>query len=777
MGSGGGTLSAASTLTGSTGQTRVRWTLGPAEGPQSASASVSGVAPVAFTATGAPNTSGSGTMTAAGGAIGLPDGTRVVFPAGAVSGTVQVTLAKGNPATFLDGITESERVLITVTASVAQFAKPVEIRVPLPAAMTLADSSNLLVARIDSMGVLDIFPAAIRLLDGKPYAVVETASFSNWLFEWFFGKTPPAKMTLPVPFYSQGDTHGCWAAGVQMITQAVKPSETDAIPEIIGDFVIDVMDPKGGFSELEWRVRSNLPNLIGRRTGVKPNREMWLFYQLGVTDRLKLRVKHLIGLEKRPVLFFPTWESHSVVLVGYDGDTFFVHDSQAVDTLKGYTARPWSQIVAGAWPLSAAYLVTVPAPIAVSAPVSVNIIPLSLSWIKPKIGAQVPEQYLFYWDHTFPRGYSFRIPGTPTFTATQTLPGEVATFSIPGSLQVINGSPTADQDLTYVLQISAVGMPDVDYTHTRQVTVPYNRNRGYVIPPITIDTFRYNTTSATEYSLTATVSGATGVVAGQTISFSIASVTPELSAVVPDTAAVGHEVVITGRGFGRLPYRNGVLFNGVLAAPDDIRSWKDDTIRVKVPAGATTGPLTVRRGTVPSNALPFTVSTVRTLAGNLERTNTTVFWGPAVIRASGTWSFEGINARIAYSDPELNYLSLRAKVNAPIELRASGYAAVEPLTWTQLNDDGSRVEYTYRTEVTLSIDNREGPTFSKVGTDQDFTLSFTMTSLNQWLAVDIWVNGYSSGVSYRADGTVESTFSNVHAGGVGLAAFYIMAEF
>lgn len=70
------------------------------------------------------------TVGAGGGTVKLADGTAVVIPPGAVTGSVPVTLAREPALGWVGG--SSEGVVVSTTAPQEQFAKKVEIRVPLP---------------------------------------------------------------------------------------------------------------------------------------------------------------------------------------------------------------------------------------------------------------------------------------------------------------------------------------------------------------------------------------------------------------------------------------------------------------------------------------------------------------------------------------------------------------------------------------------------------------------------------------------------------------------
>jgi hypothetical protein len=79
---------------------------------------------------------------------------------------------------------------------------------------------------------------------------------------------------------------------------------------------------------------------------------------------------------------------------------------------------------------------------------------------------------------------------------------------------------------------------------------------------------------------------------------------PSISSVSPASGVTGESVTITGSNFGENQGNSLIYFNGVTASAT---SWGPTTILALVPAGATTGPVTVRVGGLASNSSPFTV--------------------------------------------------------------------------------------------------------------------------------------------------------------------------
>ena len=94
-----------------------------------------------------------------------------------------------------------------------------------------------------------------------------------------------------------------------------------------------------------------------------------------------------------------------------------------------------------------------------------------------------------------------------------------------------------------------------------------------------------------------------GGVASTGVAFTVLS-TPSISGVNPTSAAVGTSVTISGTNFGATQGSSTVTFNGTAAVPS---SWSATSIKVPVPAGATSGNVVVKVGGVASTGVAFTV--------------------------------------------------------------------------------------------------------------------------------------------------------------------------
>jgi hypothetical protein len=550
-----------------------------------------------------PTTTNTVTIPISGGTVALADGTAVVFPSGAVSAPLSVTLRKESATDFVDGTSESGMAVVSATAAVTEFLKEVEIRVPLPAGMTPQDSSDLVAGLIheETGGVL-VERSEIVMEDGKPFAVIRTNHFSRRLVEWLVGKKPPTSAgPLPVPFYGQGESSFCWAASLQMVTQAARFEQDRMVTDIIGRAGVD----EGGITGLSFRFGSAITDIVRDRTGVRPTRKQWDFGNYG---QLRWDLMREIGVNGRPVaIHHSAWE-HAVVVVGYNNlNTFLIHDPASTNTDGvGFETKTWAQIAEKMGVGQNITSLVIPAGLNAGGDgPRINVLPRAMRVMKPGSGAASPsEGWDLDWHHGARDGYGFVAIGTKDIRSV--LPGEVTTLQL-DNIEISNSSRQSALDATVWVDIQALGAPVGvgRFADHSEMTLPSNSVRAFKRNPILVDEFRLNRATATEYVLMVTAMLGTTTVDRHRLYFKIDPVTPALTSLDPETSQVGQSVRITGTGFGQLAKNNTVTFNGTPAT--EVQTWSDTAIVVRVPAAATSGPVVVSRGEVPSNGLPFTV--------------------------------------------------------------------------------------------------------------------------------------------------------------------------
>jgi hypothetical protein len=248
------------------------------------------------------------------------------------------------------------------------------------------------------------------------------------------------------------------------------------------------------------------------------------------------------------------------------------------------------------------------------------------------------------------------------------------------------------------------------------------------VQDIKVDTFRYNTYEPIEYLLTVTAFIESSKVDRQTLIFDIAPVEPELTSVAPNTAAVGETVTIEGKKLGLLPLANEVNFNGVVVDETDITSWKDDEIRVKVPDGATSGPLFMKRGEVVSDSLDFTVAEYVTVSGTVARAYGDDFIEGTVVEAGGDWALRAEEAELDFLEPETQYRSFYVKLGTTAELSFAFSGSISPGSIP--TDDGGRLEFKPFEWEFFPTPSGSSFSWARGGSESSPTFTFTFETLN-----------------------------------------------
>jgi IPT/TIG domain len=143
-------------------------------------------------------------------------------------------------------------------------------------------------------------------------------------------------------------------------------------------------------------------------------------------------------------------------------------------------------------------------------------------------------------------------------------------------------------------------------------TVTFNGTSAGTAPSWSATSITVNVpTGATTGNVVVTVGGT----ASNGVSFTVTtSAGPNISTLDPMSGAVGTAVIISGSGFGSSQGTSTVTFNGTSAGT--ATNWSSTSISVKVPTGATTGPVVVTVGGVASNGAPFTVTEACASGGN-----------------------------------------------------------------------------------------------------------------------------------------------------------------
>jgi len=717
------------------------------------------------------------TIGVAGGTVSLADGTRIVFPEGALTAPTAVKLARMDPAQYFDPTSELNRSVISTTAPVSQFAREVEILIPLSAGMTEADSSSVLAGRIDpASGAVIVVPSAIRMEGGRAYAVIETKHFSSWSAEWLFGKKPPpAAEPVVVPYYNQGATEYCWAVSLHMVMQAVNPRRMTLVTEVIGKVGVN----EGGLTALAWRTSPTIAGVVHSHTGVRPDRKQFDFVNMNLALDY---IRREVGINRRPVAVHSTTlrGGHAVVVVGYDGSTLLVSDpaSVTVDAV-GYTPLAWNDLTGGLG--HNLTLLSIPAPVgAGAAPISINFPRDAFRIIRPATPPAIPQTvfFSFRWDHTSAAGHSFRDPTEEIDNpAPPDLPGGVLELRTASGIEISNSSRTSSRNVSVMVRVLAPDAPEghPSFSWSENLVLPPNSLRVVLPPSVWIDSIRHNTQAPTRYVYDVSILDGTEVVDRQGVEFSIEGLVPMISSMTPQSGGVGGTITLTGERFGHSARGSTVLFNGVPAT--EIVSWSDTEVRVRVPQGAGTGPVVVMHGEVASNAVSFTVTLEATVGGPLP---TVTFPTHQVeFTWSGTWSMSGVKAVIdrEYGPGAYGLLKTRG---TQAQLVVSIETDFAPTTVEVVRSNGWRDVYEYL-EPLLFMSADKGShggdfdlSITESGLERTFT--FTMTNLNQLLSVRLTPQVRFTWTTYLPNGTIVQESTHINNAPGWMADFMIQAE-
>jgi hypothetical protein len=407
-----------------------------------------------------------------GGTVRLPDGTRLVFPAGAVGEPVPVKLERLAP----DARFQGEGLvwdLLECTAPVKEFREAVELRVPLPAEFAGENASSVLV------GFLEESYNAIRAAIGKvervgdhAELVLSTTHFTNIVINRprFPGRRTKLGTVLHVPWYGQGEAPGekvgyCYAAALQMICEAVNPAPAPdhTVYNVVGQVGAS---PAEGFSAWDARWSEKIDPLIKARTGLKPEsveRTIWYgaktltLWQDGLAGYLRSRIDlgypiYLNGYrsddEENPGS--KERKPHAVVVVGYSRNPstgaykYYVHDPTKLGRNPAYDLRTPQQLGLDIWDITYPFAtVALLTPCTATRLETLNVPNDAFQLIKRGPPARV---YSFHWDHRTPQGYAWRLRGGAGVTEgdVEAIPADVDELRVSpdkNAVPVVNAPP------------------------------------------------------------------------------------------------------------------------------------------------------------------------------------------------------------------------------------------------------------------------------------------------------------------------------------------------
>ena len=259
---------------------------------------------------------------------------------------------------------------------------------------------------------------------------------------------------------------------------------------------------------------------------------------------------------------------------------------------------------------------------------------------------------------------------------------------------------------------------------------------------------------ATTGNVAVTVNGK----ASNGVNFTVASV-PALT-FVTSSAPVGSSIGIQGTNFGPSQGSSLVTINGLEVSPN---SWTATSISLTVPANATSGPVVVTVGGVPSNALNFTVSpSITTITPGLAAAGTSVTitgLNFGATQGASTVSFNGTAATpTSWSSNQITVPVPATATTGSVFVTVGGLSSTS--FWFTV---GSAPTITSITPASGPVNQPVTITGTNFGSSQIFsTLTFngTNASVSSWSGTQILTSVPSTATSGNVVVTISGTPSN-----------------
>ena len=233
---------------------------------------------------------------------------------------------------------------------------------------------------------------------------------------------------------------------------------------------------------------------------------------------------------------------------------------------------------------------------------------------------------------------------------------------------------------------------------------------------------------------------------------------PHIFYIVPDKGPVGTVVTISGFAFGATQGWSTVKFNQTLATT--LVSWKDDEIKVKVPDGATTGPVIVKVVSFESNPVNFTVEEPpeATITGEIDKEYSfTLPWyfgeKEQVVTISGTWALAGKGALLISDSGQGGSLTVAQHAQATLNISANASLKESQQRYDWLFGDGYTIMTYNDPELVAPQDiSVPGLTCHISALDEQVTVDFTFSSDEPQLHLQLEIEVEMDWVDYDSDG-------------------------
>jgi hypothetical protein len=442
-----------------------------------------------------------------GGTISLGTNVRLVIPSGALKVATDITLTSYKPEQYFDGDV-SNYIVVGCEPNGIVFEKNVEIYFFAPSSLDPLKTEGLAGLIDAETNAVEVYPISGLSIDGRTAIKLETTHFSKYT-GWFWETLPVESKKIEIPHYNQGSSPYCWAAGIQMLCSATKFDHFREISDVIGNVGVD----ESGIGQYNFRFNPRVSNEVYIRVGKTPERKIWPYLSASVMNTY-LRNKLALGI---PVLVYTPVEEHAFIVVGYDGNIFYINDPKSTEHngKLTMTSKLWKDFKTDEMETNAKFVtlcLTEP-PSVTKNLLTVNIGQGELYFNKPNLGFESSKINYSYDYQNRQKGYSFFDYYKNKIDSIQ---GDVVELNLK-NVQISNSSLSENYNLDVRTVVTNKTEQKFYHSETKGVTVNAN-SMGFYSLSIPIDKFQSLNQNA-EYSVSVRLFNGTTMVDEQIIDF------------------------------------------------------------------------------------------------------------------------------------------------------------------------------------------------------------------------------------------------------------------
>lgn len=509
-----------------------------------------------------------------GATISMGTSVRMIIPKGALKVETDISLTSYKPEQYFNGDV-SGYIVIGCEPNGLTFEKDIEIYFFAPDNFNPLKTEGLAGLIDNETNAIEVYPVSGLSIDGRPAIRIETSHFSKYA-GWFWETPPFESKKIEIPHYNQGSSPYCWAASLQMLCSANKFDQNREISDIVGYVGAD----ESGIGQYEFRFGPRIRNEVFNRVGTDPDRRIWFIGSASVMNTY-LRNRLALGI---PVMVFSPVEEHAFIVVGYDGDTFFIHDPGSIDYNGNLTmtSKKWSNFGTDKMETNAKFVtlcLTEP-PSNLKNLLTINIGQGELYFNKPNSGTETSKINYSYDYQNLQKGYGFFDYNKKKIDSIQ---GDVLALNLK-NVQISNASLSENYNLDVRTVVTNKTEQKFYHSDTKAIIAKANSMAFYSLS-IPINKFQSLSQNA-EYSVSVRLFNGTTIVDEQIIDFILKKPDIQLNIVPnPVFGLVNQEINIAAETQGHSIAQAKFIWNFGDGSPEVVKYYDNKVIHTYTKAG------------------------------------------------------------------------------------------------------------------------------------------------------------------------------------------------